>query len=718
MSAELCAQIGDRFTAAIEFNKFFTETEGKKIRKIFEPREQPILGVPGESCKTNLFFGFFFDGTKNNYIQAEAGKTHSNVARLYDCYPGLSVPGVLPPTTDWQNNPARYTHFFKVYVPGVASPFPQVNDGGVGVQGTSGAAAGAFGDRRIIWALLQAINNVHRYFLKAPLVSQSEVDALLNSIPLNKHSRSLMQDRGWFSGPVPDKEKNLKPRYEFEKILRRLHSAVSKHWPDKKTGRAQKIDPAIVKKIYVSAFGFSRGATQARAFVNWFQSLCKLDAHLRGKTDGMSLGGFDVEFDFLGIFDTVASVGPGNTFGNTVLGRLFDGHSVWADSEDSLRIPSGIKCLHLVAAHELRRSFPLDSISVKGTLSNGCQEIVVPGVHSDVGCGYSPCEQGRGTDPNGDDMITRIPLLIMYKAARLNGVPLKLELASPVAKARFALKVETMAAFNAYIATCKETQGPIHRIMREQARKQMEWRLFRRITGKSPLHASASFLRASSFEQNDLYSAADEFEEEIAKFISWRKEMGIVFTPSTQDAGFDNDYLDEWQEIATWWQKGPPPSPEVLNFFDNYVHDSRAWFKLIPGNPDNEKDMHAKLASWVKQRKAVKARNDLESKMYGDGVNSAAGSNSRVRYKFVPHEDGLSKDEQRAADEYAKTGKIPRIITKGREPFSFASAGYLRFRKIYGGWDSELISSLPPDETGGLVGAAVVSRDQSNSASG
>jgi hypothetical protein len=62
--------------------------------------------------------------------------------------------------------------------------------------------------------------------------------------------------------------------------------------------------------------------------------------------------------------------------------------------------------------------------------------------------------------------------------------------------------------------------------------------------------------------------------------------------------------------------------------------------------------------------------------------------------------DGLSEDELRAVAEYEKTGKLPRMATRGREPFdsTWASwglsgrAGYLRFRKIYGGWDAELLS--------------------------
>jgi hypothetical protein len=32
-------------------------------------------------------------------------------------------------------------------------------------------------------------------------------------------------------------------------------------------------------------------------------------------------------------------------------------------------------------------------------------------------------------------------------------------------------------------------------------------------------------------------------------------------------------------------------------------------------------------------------------------------------------------------------------MTSGREPFSVAKAGYLRFRKVYGGQDAVLLSS-------------------------
>jgi hypothetical protein len=183
MSAMLCPFISHTFANASHVQDFFDERERQTTRN-FDRMEQPLIGVPGESCKTNLFFGFFFDGTKNNYVQAEKGLSHSNVARLYDCYPGLSVPGVLPASTDWQYKPSNYTYFFKTYIPGVASPFKEVNDSGKDSEQTRGAAMGYRGEARIIWALIQAINNVHRYFYKAPIVSSSEAAKLASLLDL------------------------------------------------------------------------------------------------------------------------------------------------------------------------------------------------------------------------------------------------------------------------------------------------------------------------------------------------------------------------------------------------------------------------------------------------------------------------------------------------------------------------------------------------------
>ena len=700
MSAFLFPPLPLTFGRSAAIEDFLARDDVDKVREL-EFREQPILGAPGESCKTNLFFGFFFDGTKNNYMQAEKGLNHSNVARLYDCYPGLSVPGVLPANTDWQYKKLDYAHFFKTYIPGVASPFKEVNDSGEDFEQTRGAAMGYRGEARIVWALIQAINNVHRYFYKAPIVSSSEATKLSGMLELSTAFRRAMRPDA-ISDSRNDPARVLKrTRDEFETVLRRLHSAVSPHWTDKKTGKPGKINPGIVQTIHVSIFGFSRGATQARAFANWLIELCRLDARLTGRGDAMTLGGFKLEVDFLGLFDTVASVGAGNTFGNSWLGKLFDGHGTWADAEGNLRIPEGIRCLHLVAAHELRRSFPLDSIAVGQTVPANAEEVVFPGVHSDLGSGYSPCEQGRGVDPTGADMLARVPLLYMYKAARLAGVPLKLEFASDVAKRRFKVAPATIAALNAYLAASPTKQGPLRAIMREQTKHYIQWRLARRVESISAMEKSGSFARASVFDQNDLHSANQEFDSEVAAFESWLAKKGKDFSPKPQVAGFANEHEKEWEEIATWWRKVPIPPQAVSTLFDEYVHDSRACFKLIRGNPDNEKEMHVLLKKQVAMLQEERENNARAERMLGENqkavfrfIGGRKQDASSPQCARLP--SAFSEAQTKALDEYARGNKIPQMLTEGREPFAFVGiagrAGYLRFRKVYGGRDSELIS--------------------------
>jgi hypothetical protein len=243
--------------------------------------------------------------------------------------------------------------------------------------------------------------------------------------------------------------------------------------------------------------------------------------------------------------------------------------------------------------------------------------------------------------------------------------------------------------------------------MREQRRYYIQWRLLRRATGKAPLEASESYVRASQFNRNDLHSANLEFEKEIAEFERWLSAKGKAFEPKEQQPGFDEEHEREWEQIATWWKTAVPLSPEVINFFDEYVHDSRAWFKLVPGNPDSEADMHAKLREWVGTRRRVKAFNDAEQKRAGEaaavyrtGSGYASGYGGYVP-RYMP--DGLTPEQRRAADEYERTNKIPAMLTEGREPYErkagllwlSAKAGYLRYRKVYAGGDNIVVSQAP-----------------------
>jgi len=694
MSSKLCPLIADTYVAAVDKEKFFNLEDLEEIAR-YEKRENPIVREPRDSCNTNLFFGFFFDGTKNNYQLAEKTKEQSNISRLYDTFPGQSVEGVLPAATDWTlEKDSRFSSFFRVYVPGVASPFPDVDDSGKGIDETRGAAMGWKGNDRIVWALIQAINNVHRFFHRRPLLSPKDTTAMATSLNLSKQARSFMVADLNPSSPDGYEAQFLAPRRKFEELLKRLHEKVAQHRSEIGC-RPKKTDPAIVQEIFISTFGFSRGATQARAFANWLDSLCRLDAKMLGK-EGLSLGGFPVSFDFLGLFDTVASIGVGNTFGNWELLKFADGHGAWADAEDSLRVPESVKkCIHLMAAHEQRRSFPVDSVAVGFTYPPNVEEIVFPGVHSDIGGGYAPTNHGKGVNANGDDMLSRLPLLYMYRAARLAGVPLKLELANSTAQGRFAVQEKVINDFNAYLSKCKPSNGSLTDITRDQQIFQMRWRYFRRENGGEDIGKTESYKRASNFEKNDIHSASLEFSEELERFqIFLKKRKGKNEQNEKQVPGMHNSVASEWQEIARLDPFEAPP-PEMVHFFDEYVHDSRAAFKLR--GADNPADAVKDLQRWSRALAAGKVMYSNQS--YSEGNYNQPG----------PPDYGMESNKRIAAEAFDEARKaspaesdltklIPRYINEGREPSARAEAGYFRIRKIYGGSDRVLLAQQVPDD--------------------
>ncbi len=172
-------------------------------------------------------------------------------------------------------------------------------------------------------------------------------------------------------------------------ITERLEKAMFEFIDAVEYQRSQK----KVDEINLAVFGFSRGATEARAFLHW------LAAHSKVKKAGTKLtyDGLPLNVKFLGIFDTVESVG-------------------WAGANKmpeaiKTKIPSFVeKCTHIVASHELREAFPL-------TVADGNHRCVVyPGAHSDIGGGYEPTEQGRS------NQLARIALLQMLDEARSAGL--------------------------------------------------------------------------------------------------------------------------------------------------------------------------------------------------------------------------------------------------------------------------------------------------------
>ncbi|EPX57392.1 hypothetical protein D187_007146 [Cystobacter fuscus DSM 2262] len=205
--------------------------------------------------------------------------------------------------------------------------------------------------------------------------------------------------------------------------------------------------------IHLALFGFSRGAALARAFA------LRIAKNCQRRGDGtwrLVLGQrtSPVRLYFMGLFDSVASVGLPMGINNvgSMVGGLgstglamahrnykdleniafgsapgadpapggFNGHMEWAGD---LRIPELVEdCLHMVAAHEIRNSFPVDSVLQGQSYPSNCREMVYPGAHSDVGGGYRVGEGGRSRSTGA--LLSMIPLRVMRAQAIHAGVPL------------------------------------------------------------------------------------------------------------------------------------------------------------------------------------------------------------------------------------------------------------------------------------------------------
>lgn len=644
-----CAYPADAANPADKDRFFDAKREIPILKEFSYNRECTSLTFP-PSCDVNLFFGFFFDGTNNNLKRDHKLHSHSNVARLYRAFPGGKD---RHDSEAWPDLKSKYYNYFRTYIPGVGTEFADVSDTGEGAMRTKGLAFAYMGENRIIWALVEAINNVHRYYLDFPLIDAESYKATFNHLTLPPFADTQERFIQHEFAQQPNAYEKLKSA--FTDALAKLHKALDSFLPSDAPRKSK--DKGKVIMIYFSLFGFSRGAAEARAFANWLVWLCELDAGMSGRA-GLSLASIPLTFDFMGLFDTVASVGPAASM--PLPGA--HGHYAWADAGSSLRCPSPgpAQCLHIVSGHEVRRSFPLDSLSYTGTLAPGCTEIVFPGVHSDIGGGYKPMEQGRGKDKEGADMLSRLTLATMYRAARLAGVPFKLEDAPESVQRAFRIDPDLIRTFNAYIAYCANVpaSGPLHKLMEQQHKLYIQWRKL--MLGR--MNSLPSLQAGDPHDKEDIEKADQELKNEVARFLAWRDRD--VYRDDGQQNRPD---WPEWTVIDDYWDEAAPPS-SVMDLFDRFVHDSRAWFKPLGKDVgDLQLDME-KLV--VREEELI----EWEKNPVGDPPRPLARAEKEKLARYKPYRGQPD----------VRDGITPE--SKGREPYA-TGGGFLRFRKMYMGSD-------------------------------
>lgn len=547
------------------------------------PGIEPIFPqcIPAsEKCEVNLQIGIFFDGTGNNQdwddadgcepglgagMTQRAARKDSNVARLFRAYPDIGHEGKYP-----------------LYVPGVGTPFPEI---GENVYASFGAAMGRGGDGRINYALLGVLNIIHRSITGGRVRYVPEVILALCRNGKRGYSRKhaihhpLKKDQ---DGQALDAvgmrteggllcESNG-DRSHAETFFKRKTQVLAA-----KIATTSK--PTLVD-ISLDVFGFSRGASQARVFCNWLLAMM----------EGGRLCGVPTRIRFLGLFDTVASVGLPNSAGG-------DGHFAWA-SATALRVPSHVQCVHYTAMHENRASFPLESLrGPDGVLARKHKQYALPGMHSDVGGGYLPGSQGRGPSGQHDDMLSQIPLMLMYEAAREAQVPLdRTDTAKLDGYDAFAIAPNVLQAYTAFIqatpaaATTAQSLIP-YLAWRYQVRdvyaSQLSW--VARTREKSPkdfkdleganqtLFGDVAALEGQTDEEKQRY--------QIAATASPSLYAGLLVGRLVRRAMLAGDAQNVLTHVKAHPILGTPQNPEHLTpqayLFANYAHDSYAGFRLF-----------------------------------------------------------------------------------------------------------------------------------------
>src|SRR5579863_5429027 len=416
---------------------------------------------PLSTCNQTLHISLFFDGTNNNDDETNPwrdslSQTHTNVARLFNA--GLHVP---------------VDGIFKFYIAGVGTPFPKI---GELTYSTKGKALAKGFDQRCVWGFTRILNAVYYAIRRDPdrlLVPDADVKRLCA-----QGANGKMQ--------------------ELLKLADGLEVAHKDAFEDGRHNR-------VIRQIYINVFGFSRGAAGARAFANKLTNEWAPGGKL-GKASGRYALPYQV--NFMGLFDTVASVGwPDSARAALDIDRL-NGHFDFA-GDGALNVPDKVRyCYHAFSIHEQRMSFPLDAIrngkaypydDPNSSDPPGVRcEVAYPGVHSDVGGGYAPGDQGKAR--NGDSSkLSQIPLHDMYIIALKRGVPLYTE--KDISKNTdllrdFTVDPSTIAAFNSWRRTVCEI-GSVEDATRFGLAQLLAWRTLRARIGTGDYITSQPFYRAA-----------------------------------------------------------------------------------------------------------------------------------------------------------------------------------------------------------------------------
>ena len=324
-----------------------------------------------------------------------------------------------------------------------------------------------------------------------------------------------------------------------EKGFAEVNDALSKH--------------RLIKMINMSFFGFSRGAALSRAFSNRVIGNCEK----RG--NDLYYESYRTRLQFMGIFDTVASFGVPSQNARLPF-----------EERDLIVSPRVERCVHYVAAHEVRFAFPVDLIRKHGKLAGPWEERVYPGVHSDVGGGYEPNAQGI------DDNYARIPMRDMMRESVVSGVRMRSyeeveKWRSSLFEERFECHAATDTAYRKYMAACGAQSGTVE----SQIKRHMQVYY----SANGTMHRKGIVSPGERRRQEDWTRRIGPVG--MAEEINRHREavklgQSVRFGGNRVNGYAQYVRLDEWQ-VSAW---DAPASDGVVGFISRFVHDSKVDFVM------------------------------------------------------------------------------------------------------------------------------------------
>lgn len=392
---------------------------------------------------------------------------------------------------------------FNFYAPGVGTPFPEVGDSGQNINKAIGMANAGYGQARLDW------------------------------------------------------------------MYGKIKTVIDKHTPH-------------ISQVNIAIFGFSRGAALARAFVHQLNKTCGQIGDDLVWT--MSANGEPPKLViyYLGLLDTVASAGYGGSriesrlrrLGPVMLGPIIGGiagigladadaggHYGWAQD---ISIPSNVlHCDHFMAAHEVREKFPSDSTRIDKSVPFNVREILYPGMHSDVGGGYS-----RDSQEGRTNMLANIALCNLYFSAYSHGVPFKTpgEIQAKAGEL-FEISDELEMLFNNYWMEHVPSYSTLESGVVAHMRLYYHWRW-----GRTQRLKSGELLPKGGVDKW-MKISDQEWEEDV---ISIAQANTGFFRSSLYD--FQQDIFKAWRGELR--KKLSHDKLKLFDgFFDKYLHDSIAGFK-------------------------------------------------------------------------------------------------------------------------------------------